>query len=50
MEPIFLEKEKGEEKLTHSCLACGHTRKNKVSAEDSFEALLSVSKKMVEKS
>ena len=50
MEPTFLEKEKGEEKLTHVCLVCGHTRKNKVSPEDSFDALLAVTKRMVEKS
>lgn len=47
MEPIFLEKEKGEERLTHRCTVCGYTKKNKVSQDDSFDARLALSKKML---
>lgn len=46
MEPIFLAQENGEQKLTHRCLVCGHEKKNKVSAEDDFEALLKVARRM----
>lgn len=42
MKPVFLEKENGEEKLIQECEKCGFTRKNKVSKEDDFEALLAL--------
>lgn len=47
MEPLFVEKEGQQEKLTHQCLRCGKIRKNKVQTEDSFEALLALSHKRV---
>lgn len=46
MEPVALEKEKGEEKLTQRCVTCGFMKKNKVCPEDDFEALLGIAKKM----
>ena len=49
MEPVLLEKEKNTEKLTQQCVSCGFQRKNKVDAQDEFEALLAVSRKMVSK-
>ena len=49
MEPILLERESGEEKLTHRCLVCGHTKKNRVSAQDNFEALLVLARRLAEK-
>ena len=49
MEPVKLLRENGEEKLTHRCLVCGYAKKNKVSAEDSFEALLALARRLGEK-
>lgn len=49
MEPIFLEREKGEQKLTHRCIVCGYEKKNKASAEDDFEALVVLAKKIAER-
>ncbi len=49
MEPVLLLQENGEEKLTHRCLVCGHTKKNKVSTGDSFEALLALARHLAEK-
>ncbi|MFZ2299583.1 MAG: RNHCP domain-containing protein [Candidatus Moraniibacteriota bacterium] len=44
MEPVFLEKESGEEKLTHRCVLCGYEKKNKTAENDDFEALLTLSR------
>jgi hypothetical protein len=47
MVPVFLEPDKNERKLTHRCVMCGHEKKNRVSEEDDFEALLGLSKRIV---
>jgi hypothetical protein len=46
MEPVGYEKDRGQEKLTHRCLRCGKTKKNKVQARDSFEELLRLSARL----
>lgn len=46
MEPVFLEKENGEGKLTHRCVRCGYEKKNKTSVDDDFEALLELSRRV----
>lgn len=48
MEPVLLAREHGEEKLTHRCLVCGYVKKNRTSEEDSFEALLSLARRVAE--
>ncbi len=47
MEPIVFEAGGEMGKLTHRCVRCGFTGKNKASHEDSFEALLAVARKSV---
>ena len=37
MKPTFLEQEKGEWVITHTCVVCGHTKRNKLSPADNFE-------------
>ena len=49
MEPIFLEKDGNGQKLTHRCLLCGITKKNKVNEEDDFSALIRLAKKIAER-
>lgn len=49
MEPIGYEQAHGEGKLMHRCLRCGKSKKNKVQANDSFEALLLLSHHLVDK-
>jgi len=38
-----LERKKGEMYIVHKCTKCAHVRRNKVSPEDNFEALLALS-------
>lgn len=49
MRPIATEKEGRGEKLVHQCLRCGKIRKNKVQAEDDFEALLALAREQAKK-
>jgi len=42
MRPVGLELKKGGQCLIHRCELCGHTRKNKVSADDDFDMILYV--------
>lgn len=49
MEPIGLEKRNGEERLIHRCIACGHTKKNKMSMADDFETLLEIARRIATK-
>ena len=44
MEPISLEMKNGEYTIIHRCTKCGHTRRNKTSENDNFEAILKLSK------
>lgn len=48
MEPIAVVKEQGQEKLVHTCVRCGKTRNNKVQKDDSFEALVALTRKRAE--
>lgn len=43
MEPIGVELDGGEYTIQHRCVACGFERKNKVSKEDDFNAVLQLS-------
>ena len=38
-----LEHKKGEMFIVHKCTKCNHTRRNKVSPDDNFEAILALS-------
>jgi rubrerythrin len=42
MAPVRLESKGGQERLVHQCLVCGYQSTNKVSEEDSREALVRV--------
>lgn len=44
MEPVALSHEGKNDKITHRCLACGYEKKNKVTENDDFEALLALSR------
>lgn len=46
MEPILVEKEKEKWVLTHKCIKCGGTKRNKVEAEDDFDEVIKLSKKI----
>lgn len=43
MEPVGVETERGEHKLTHRCTRCGFTRRQSAAHGDNFDALLCVS-------
>ncbi len=47
MEPIAIEEEAGERYVLARCVKCGHTRRNKISAEDDFDAVLAIAQKRV---
>lgn len=38
-----LEMKKGEQYIVHTCTHCTHTRRNKVSTDDNFRAILALS-------
>jgi rubrerythrin len=40
MEPIAIEIKKGTHMIIHTCVNCGHTKKNKTSKNDSFDAVV----------
>ncbi len=39
MEPVSVEREGNEWILTHKCIVCGHTKRNKMSEADNFDAV-----------
>ncbi len=43
MEPVELEIISGEYILTHKCVVCGYTKKNKTSPDDDFDKILRLS-------
>ena len=45
MEPIQIEKEGKDFKLTHKCVKCGFARRDHLRDEDNFEAFLALSRK-----
>lgn len=49
MEPVLLEKENGEEKLTHRCLSCGYEKKNRTAEDDDFETLLGLARRLADR-
>ena len=49
MEPIDLELKDGKYIVVHKCQKCGFIRKNKISDDDNFEAVLKLSKQQVNK-
>ena len=44
MPAVSLEMKNGDYVITQTCLKCGHTRKNKTASNDSFQAVLALSK------
>ena len=46
MKPIYLEKDRSDQKLTHRCVICGFTKKNKVNERDDFVVLLKLAQKI----
>jgi hypothetical protein len=44
MQPISVELRGGEYSITHMCVRCGHTKKNKASPDDDFDAVVALSK------
>lgn len=46
MEPILVEKEKEKYVLTHKCIKCGSTKRNKVEEGDNFEEVIKLSQKI----
>ncbi|MCQ2741057.1 MAG: RNHCP domain-containing protein [Alphaproteobacteria bacterium] len=44
MEPIDLELKDGNYIIIHRCQKCGFTRRNKISSDDNFEAVLALAK------
>ncbi len=49
MEPIAVEMKNGEYILTQKCTKCGHIRRNKVCDDDNFDAVIALSKSMINK-
>ena len=45
MEPTRIETKAGEYVIVHTCTVCGHTKRNKTSPEDDFDAILELSQK-----
>ena len=43
-----LERKKGEMFIVHKCTKCNHVRRNKVSPDDNFEAILALSNGTIE--
>ncbi len=48
MRPIGLEQKKGEYIIIHKCEKCGFVRKNKSSADDDFNYILKLARKLAE--
>lgn len=46
MEPVLVEKEKDKYVLTHKCLKCSKTKRNKVEESDDFDKVIEISKKI----
>ena len=44
MEPVDIELKDGKYSIIHKCKKCGFVRKNKVSDQDNFEAVLDISR------
>lgn len=44
MEPIGIEIDGGETYILQKCIKCKHTRRNKVSKDDSYDRIISISK------
>lgn len=44
MEPISVVEKSGEYVITHRCQACAHTKPNRISAEDDFNAVVSLNR------
>ncbi len=45
MEPVALEKERGEERIVHRCRRCGFLRRNRVQQGDDFDERIRVAKR-----
>lgn len=49
MQPVRVETERGEHMLVHRCIKCGYEKRNRVSPEDDFNAVLAISKAFSDK-
>lgn len=49
MEPVALEGTQKEYVIVHKCKACGTTKKNKISMDDSFDSVAAVARKAADK-
>src|SRR5690349_10412008 len=49
MEPVDFVKDKDDYVLTHKCIICGHTKRNKIAPEDDFGKALEIVKKKADK-
>lgn len=45
MRPVDVETKAGEHVIVHTCVICGHTKKNKVSTNDDFDAVIRITKR-----
>ncbi len=45
MEPILFEKEGDTYTITHRCIVCGHTKRNKIAKDDDFDVAVKIGKK-----
>ncbi|MBN1412707.1 MAG: RNHCP domain-containing protein [Spirochaetales bacterium] len=45
MEPVGVEVQKGEYILSHKCLTCGVTKRNRTAAADDFNVILEIMRK-----
>ena len=48
MRPVSVFTDHGEYGIVHACVACGHEKKNMTGKQDSFEAILRISKQAME--
>jgi hypothetical protein len=44
MEPVSIEKEGDEYVLSHQCITCGHTKRNRMCKDDNFNAATKIGK------
>jgi len=44
MEPVKIEIEKGETKITHRCVLCGYEKRNIAATNDSMDEILRIMK------
>lgn len=48
MKPTELENENGEYVITHTCVKCSYKKRNKISANDNFDAVVKIATELAE--